>query len=279
MTVRQRLDRFLNATGLVASKALGQNFLVNDRVVQKILQAVDDSAPQAVVEVGPGPGALTDELITKYTNYTAIELDRRIIEYWKTQNVNIIDADALQLDWSTVASHPQTTFVSNLPYQIAASLVIERSLAPYAIETMVLMFQKEVAQRIRAVPSSNDYGLLSVVAQSFWDIEMVSEAGPGDFFPPPKIASRVLKFKIKKQHFLQDSSLTKKQYLHFLKMSFQQRRKVLRSNLKSWLHDVKREQEDLLEWLKQKGHSESARAEELSVNEFEDLFIKLNKVK
>lgn len=276
MTVRERLNRFLEATGHTASKALGQNFLVNDRVVQKILEAVSQSECEYVIEVGPGPGALTDELIEKYSNYTAIELDKRVIEYWKNKNVNIIEADALQMDWSQVASHPKTVFVSNLPYQIAASLVIERSLAPYHIEQMILMFQKEVAQRIRAQSRTEEYGLLSVVAQSFWTIDTVSEAGPGDFFPAPKIASRVLRFKIIKTHFLAGTDGSKKPYLHFLKMCFQQRRKVLRSNLKSWLLDNKCELEELLVWLKANQLTENARAEELTVIQFQKLFQQLS---
>lgn len=278
MTVRERLDRYLQSTGHVASKSLGQNFLINDRVVNKILEAVDASLCQNVIEVGPGPGALTDILIEKYPNYVALELDRRVSEYWRGKNVNLIEADALQYDWSLIAQNKNTVFVSNLPYQIAASLVIERSLQPYAIEQMILMFQKEVAQRIRALPATEEYGLLSVVAQSFWTIDTVSEAGPGDFFPAPKVASRVLRFKIITDDFLQNTNASKKQYLHFLKMSFQQRRKVLRSNLKSWLHDQQLEGQALLDWLAANKHSESARAEELSVKQFQNLFKELSLV-
>ena len=168
-----------------------------------------------MVEIGPGLGALTDILIQSDFKYQAIELDKSLFDYWKEQGLDIINEDALRINWSTIQAE---TLVSNLPYQISSSIVIDRSVEPCNIQSMVLMFQKEVAQRIRAQAKTDAYGLLSVIAQEFWNIETVCDAGPKDFSPPPKVASRVLKFSLKPNDIENRSH-----YLRFVKMCFQQR--------------------------------------------------------
>ena len=105
--------------------------------------------------------------------------------------------DALKFSWSDLESVP-TCLVSNLPYQISSSLVIEVSTVADSVEEMILMFQKEVAQKIKSQPGDKDYGILSVIAQSFWDVEKICDAAPACFYPAPKVASRVLDFRRKK---------------------------------------------------------------------------------
>ncbi len=264
---RKRLLERQNQLGHQAKKSLGQNFLVSDHVIQKILSAVVDlqlkMKSSALIEIGPGLGALTDLLIPMSDFFQAIELDRSLYDFWKLQNLNIINEDALKMDWRPFS---QKILVSNLPYQISSSLVIEKSIQPYSIEAMVLMFQKEVAQRIRAVVDSDHYGMLSVIAQEFWVIDTVCDAGPVDFNPSPKVASRVLKF-IKRESEIKD----KNKYLQFIKQCFQQRRRILKSNLPNAIS------QPLIEWLKLNNFSEKVRAEELSPKKFRELFIYLDK--
>lgn len=266
-SAKQRLDRALQEMGLQAKKSLGQNFLISDGVIGKIIAQVKALDFDQLIEVGPGPGALTDLLLPLGKPYLSIELDDLIYDYWKKKGVEIHHADALKISWKPFYRGRKNLFVSNLPYQISSSIVIERSLENEGLEFMVLMFQKEVAQRIRAEESSEHYGLLSVIAQSFWDISIVSEAGPGDFFPAPKVASRVLLFKRKKVEKPQN----REEFLSFVKQAFQQRRKLMRKNLQSYLQKVKKSEADLEAWLVAHKHSPMARAEELSVQDFLDL--------
>ena len=191
-STRERLHQVLQALGASAKKSLGQNFLVSDIVISKIITQVQNQKPQAVFEIGPGAGALTDYLIQiceeKKATFQVIELDRAFADYWRQRGLQVFEEDALQFDWSKAVQTPRTILVSNLPYQISSSLVIELSVQDIAFDFMTLMFQKEVAQRIRAQARSADYGLLSVIAQNFWTIQLVSEAGPKDFDPPPRVA-------------------------------------------------------------------------------------------
>lgn len=253
--LRERREELLHT----AKKSLGQNFLVSDHVVKKIIEAAKATRIDNLVEIGPGLGALTDFLIHNHPNYTAIEMDHELSAYWSKHGLSVVQGDALQIDWSNLTAQ---ILVSNLPYQISSSIVIERSIYTYKIEVMILMFQKEVAQRIRAQEQTEHYGMLSVIAQEFWQIETVCDAGPKDFDPPPKIASRVLKFQRK-----ESSIENRKDYLQFVKMCFQQRRRILKSNLPNAMS------EKLMKWLKTHKLSEKVRVEELSPGQIKDLYL------
>lgn len=263
MTALERLEKRMNELQIFAKKSLGQNFLVADHVIQKIIEATDELNSSSLVEIGPGCGALTDLLREKYQDLILVELDRNLIEFWKSQGMNLIAGDALQIDWDFAKGR---ALVSNLPYQISSSIVIDRSLEADGLVGMVLMFQKEVAQRIRALCQTEHYGMLSVIAQEFWTIETVCDAGPRDFKPPPKVASRVLKFVPRKTNVIDRA-----QYLHFVKACFQQRRRVLSTNLNalpSKHYDLNR----LQSWYELNKKSDKTRAEELSPLELNSLF-------
>ena len=263
-TTKERLNLFLDQLPVEAKKSLGQNFLVSDIVVEKIIKAVQGLKPQTLIEIGPGPGALTDHLLEMKRPITLIELDRQIAQHWRDQQQNVVEVDALHWPWVEIPSVEETVLVSNLPYQISSSLVIDRSMDAKPLKGMVLMFQKEVAQRIRALPSTDDYGMLSVIAQNFWNITVVSEAGPRDFSPPPRVASRVLQFVPKSTDIME-----RPKFLRFVKACFLQRRKQLKNNLSS-LYDSQRLTEALHEWQK----PATLRAEELSPRELKDLYFR-----
>jgi 16S rRNA (adenine1518-N6/adenine1519-N6)-dimethyltransferase len=194
--------------------------------------------------------------------------------------LKVIEGDALKLDWSTLGLQPNTLFVSNLPYQISSSLVIERSLDPAGVSRMILMFQKEVAQRMAARAGTSEYGLLTVVAQTFWEISTVSEAGPRDFFPSPNVASRVLMFKRKSVDWLQshvDSNHSARQFLRFSKAAFSHRRKLLIKNLIGSYFNGRNDLGSKLEevFASQKLLS-TARAEELDPQAFVRLYLAIS---
>lgn len=266
---RERLEKTLEELGILAKKSLGQNFLVSDLVIERIINQVREFQPEELIEVGPGPGALTYFLRQMNVPLRLIELDRVMAAYWRGQGFSVLEEDALKLDWSQFYSDKKLVFVSNLPYQISSSIVIERSLEDKGVEHMVLMFQKEVAQRIRALAKTEHYGLLSVIAQTFWKTEMVTEAGPRDFSPPPRVASRVLAFTR-----LHSEVHNRKAFLTFVKASFAQRRKLLKSNLSGLLNQKKLTEDQLIGWLADLGFKETARAEELSPSQFVRLYKK-----
>jgi 16S rRNA (adenine1518-N6/adenine1519-N6)-dimethyltransferase len=255
---RERLMARLEELGGNGPKrSLGQNFLVSDLVVDRILFAVRTEAFPAIVEVGPGLGALTEDLLLLQKPLTAVELDRRFAEYWTTRSqaaqaapdsaqvpngpARVIEADALQLDWSTLALPQGTLFVSNLPYQISSSILIERSIEPAGVTRMILMFQKEVAQRIAARAATKEYGFLTVIAQAFWETQTVCEAGPRDFFPPPNVASRVLQFKRRKLDWLANGGGNSEGLLQLAKAAFSHRRKLMLRNLEGSYFNGNRE--------------------------------------
>lgn len=266
---KERLKRAQEAMGIAAKKSLGQNFLVSDTVIDRIIAQVKAFEPEALIEVGPGPGALTDLLLQMNLPLQLIELDHAIAAYWREKGLPVIEEDALRLDWKQFYNGKKVVFVSNLPYQISSSIVIERSLESEGVAHMVLMFQKEVAQKIRGTVDSDHYGLLSVIAQTFWKMETVTEAGPRDFDPPPRVASRVLSFTR-----LDSEVKDRKAFLTFAKIAFAQRRKILKKNLAGILPQKKVTEEQLVGWLTEMGFKETARAEELNPAQFVRLYKK-----
>jgi len=203
-------------------------------------------------------------------DFRVIELDRVLAEYWRGQGLEVIEADALHLDWQKFYDKPgKKVLVSNLPYQISSSIVIDRCLDDGGLDHMVLMFQKEVAQRIAAKAQSDAYGLLTVIAQTFWKTETVTEAGPRDFDPAPRVASRVLAF-TRKPVVLTNP----KNFLSFVKAAFAQRRKLLKKNLSVFHAQKNTNEEQLVGWLAEMGFKETVRAEELTPEQFVKLYKK-----
>lgn len=294
MSLRDRIHALQAELGIVPKRSLGQNFLISDGVVENILAATFCFSPTDLVEIGPGLGSLTHGILERLSlqksagpavgcsaaqcSFQVIELDSVFANYWRSQNLRVIEEDALHVDWTklfsgepsdkgnephtaSVSSSGSRVLVSNLPYQISSRLVIERCLDEKPFTGMVLMFQKEVAQRIQARLEHGSYGFLSVMAQTFWDVKTVCEVGPRDFEPPPNVASRVLSFRSKAS-----SAVGRPEhYLKFIKACFVQPRKIMMTNLGS-LGDFKREA--ALSWLKAHGFMEKVRAEELKVQDF-----------
>lgn len=250
--------------GLEPKKAFGQNFLVSPHVIDKIVGAVRASEFANLIEIGPGLGALTEPLLAVGLRPRLIELDRDLVEHWRGRGLEVTDGDALKVDWNDLVGSALTLLVSNLPYQISTSLVIDRCFGPEALKQMILMFQKEVAQRLVAEPRTKDYGLLSVMAQLHFSMHKVADAAPRDFFPPPKVASRVLSFTRREGVRLGPRFLT------FVKGAFAFRRKFLLKNLRAVVDKSKHAR--LESALAAMGLNLKARAEELSPAQFVELF-------
>ena len=223
------IKKMLVEMNLNPKRALGQNFLINDAVIDKIIGLSTVLNPSSIIEVGPGLGALTQKLIAIGKPLKLIELDDEISKFWTetlSDEILVKNADALKINWETLVENEKTLLVSNLPYQISTSIVVDRTIGPVEIENMILMFQREVADRIMSPLKRKSYGMLSVFAQTFWEISKLVDASPGSFYPRPKINSQVLFFRRKEVSPIEN----KKQYLSFLKMAFAHRRKILKKN-------------------------------------------------
>jgi len=178
-------------------KRFGQNFLRDRQVVERILSAADLDAEDRVLEIGPGLGVLTDELLSRAGQVEVMEIDRDLIARLRQlENPKLIihEGDALRLAWEDLLTQPPYKLVANLPYNISSQILF-RVLDHHALfSRLVLMFQKEVGDRLCADPGTGDYGILSVLCRLWFDIERITRVKPGAFHPPPKVDSVVLAF-------------------------------------------------------------------------------------
>lgn len=279
MSLKSLILSRLKLSGATPKRSLGQNFLIDEQVVAKIIDVVKASPGELIIEVGPGLGSLTESLCKMDRTLVLIELDRQFADYWRERGQKIIEGDALQIGWDPLVLSSKTILVSNLPYQISSSLIIDRCFGPSELKTMILMFQKEVAQRITAFPRTKNYGMLSVMAQIFWDITSVCDVGPRCFFPSPKIASQVLKFTRKDPFGGSADAVNSQTFFNFVKMAFSYRRKVIWKNLSVELQRCGMNAEEAILLGERLGLGQFARAEELSPMQFWNLHIEMGRVK
>jgi 16S rRNA (adenine1518-N6/adenine1519-N6)-dimethyltransferase len=226
----------LAAHGLAANKGFGQHFLLDLNLTGKIARLAGPFDEGVVIEVGPGPGGLTRGLLQAGARVIAIERDPRfapmLAELAAAAGgaLTVIQADALSIDERPLAAGAPVRIVSNLPYNISAPLLIKWLTGPLHPVSMTLMFQKEVADRITAQPGQNAYGRLSVIAQAVSTAETVMTLPARAFTPPPKVDSAVVRFTPKPER-PSDALLGALQRV--TAAAFGQRRKMLRSSLKS----------------------------------------------
>ncbi|NCA81743.1 MAG: ribosomal RNA small subunit methyltransferase A [Opitutae bacterium] len=180
------------------SRLLGQNFLIDRNILNILLGAAELKAADAVVEVGPGLGVLTDALLARAAAVTAIEKDHRLAAYLRERfadrpHMTLIHSDVLDCDFPALFPRPGLKLVANLPYAIAARLLVELTAIPHPPALVVVTIQREVAARLIAAPSSDDYGLLSILIQRHYEIATVKHIAPSCFWPPPEVQSSISK--------------------------------------------------------------------------------------
>ena len=243
MTELPSLKQTVDEYGLLAKKSLGQNFLLDMNITGKIIrsslaaQNKADWCGEAVYEVGPGPGGLTRAILeAEPQKLTVIEIDSRCIQIMQdiqavvgAEKMQIIEGDALKFDWTQKSAVPQNV-VSNLPYNISVPLLLGWLKNMQNFNSLTLMFQKEVAERIMAEPNNKNYGRLSVLAQLVCKIKPLLTLNPNCFVPAPKIWSMVLLF-LPQERVLSPELFAKIEQL--TEMAFGQRRKMIRQSLKS----------------------------------------------
>lgn len=260
------LREVISTYNLRAEKSLGQNFLLDSNITDKIVSFLDGqfSADMNVFEIGPGPGGLTRSLLrSRVARVIALEYDPRAIEALgdliakAKGRLDVRHADALDVDLRHLSEAPRA-IVANLPYNIATPLLINWLKIIAAdkndISVMGLMFQKEVAERIVARPGSKAYGRLSVMAQWLCDVQKVYDLPPSAFTPSPKVSSSIVRFTPKN---LPEDSPSFAKVEKITAMAFNQRRKMIRASLKPYLSAI----ESL-------GLEPTLRAENLEVSDF-----------
>lgn len=220
--------------GLHMSKKLGQNFLIDEDVVDGIVQAANIKPGDEVLEIGPGIGTLTQGLAEAGGNIIAVELDRRLIEILgKTlagyENIKLVHGDILKFDISREISAEKYKVVANLPYYITTPIIMRFLEERLPVELLVTMVQKEVAQRMVAKPGGKDYGSLSVSVQYYTEPEIMFIVPPTSFVPAPAVESAVIRCKVRSEPPVK---VDEKVFFRVVKAAFAQRRKTLANCLK-----------------------------------------------
>ncbi len=269
---------------------LGQHFLASNSFALQLADALGDISQSTVLEIGPGRGVLTSFLAKRARRLIAVELDRVLaaqlrLRFGMFPNVEVIEADILSIDFDSLFGpkpglrRPGIEFkpspakvIGNLPYYITSDIILRLFDYSKYFETIVILVQREVADRIAAKPGNRDYGLLSATAQLYAGVEKLFTLPPGAFAPPPKVHSTALRLTLapRQRELGLDGDGAEDGFINFLKLSFGQKRKTLWNNLKSNYPEA-----SLRAALAEAKVKPAARAEALSLEESAALFLAL----
>jgi 16S rRNA (adenine1518-N6/adenine1519-N6)-dimethyltransferase len=226
----------------IPRKRFGQHFLADQGIVEAIVSAIGPSSKQAMVEIGPGLGALTQALVERLGHLTVIELDRDLAARLRLrQQLTVIESDVLKVDFAQLASSlamagkgaQKLRVVGNLPYNISTPILFHLLEFVDVVEDQHFMLQKEVVDRMLARPTTADYGRLSVMLQWRYAMEMVLFVPPESFQPPPRVDSAVVRMVPHESPTVLDARLLSE----IVRVAFSQRRKLLRHTLGKWLQE------------------------------------------
>ena len=228
----------MSARHTFAKRSLGQNFLVDASVIRKIVDALDPEDGDVVIEIGPGRGALTEMLVERKPEIYAFELDTELARSLKerfrdTPTIHVFEADALEIDFPTIAEGRKLHLVANLPYNVSTAILRRLFASADVFEECVLMFQREVVERIAAKPGSKERGFLSVLTQAYFDVEKLFDVPPSAFRPVPKVWSSVARLTPRRERPFDAKALES-----IVSSSFALKRKTILNNLKIVLPDA-----------------------------------------
>lgn len=270
-----RTKEILNKYGFTLKKSLGQNFIMDTNILQSIVHSAEVDADTAVIEVGPGIGALTEQLAKRAGKVCAFEIDGRLLPLLEETlsayaNVHILHQDILEADLKEtiekhLAGYKRVSVVANLPYYITTPIILKFLESGIQLKHMVMMLQKEVADRIAAKPGTKEYGSLSIAVQYYAQSSIEKIVPRTVFIPQPNVDSAVLKLTIRENPPVQveDEAF----FFRVVKASFAQRRKTLLNNLQHNLTG-KDKKEELIHILKDIDIEGIRRGETLSIQEF-----------
>lgn len=245
-------------------KRYGQNYLVDKNIARKIIEEFNPKKEDIVLEIGSGTGALTSLLVDKTKRLIAVEIDKRVIENLKKNFplVEIVNSDFLKLNLSDFFDKKnKLRIIGNIPYNITSPILFKLIEERDCIEDALLMVQYEVARRITALPSTKDYGILSVLLNFFAETKFCFKISPNVFYPKPKVYSAIIYIKFKK---IAEKNFDEKLFINIVKAAFGNRRKILKNSLSnSIFRNIN---------FKSLSHLLSKRAEDLSIQDFIALY-------
>lgn len=271
-----RTQEILKKYGFSFKKSLGQNFIIDPNILRNIVSHADLTKDSAAIEIGPGIGALTEHLARAAGKVVAFEIDQRLLPVLEDtlspyDNVEIIHSDILEANVKQIMEDKLTGIkdvmvVANLPYYVTTPILLKLLLDRLPIRGMVVMMQKEVADRITAVPGTKAYGSLSIAIQYYMKAEVAMVVPRGVFMPQPNVESAVIKLT---RHETPPVQVIDEDFLFQVSRgSFVQRRKTIINNLQSSLPNGKEKKEIIIECLQKVNIDPSRRGETLSIEEF-----------
>ena len=268
-----------------ANKALGQNFLISQEVVDKIVESSNISKEDLVIEIGPGLGTLTKELLEKAGKVIAIELDDKMLQILNDRfnlydNFELINNDVLKVDLDKIIEKEKkennlkkAKVVANLPYYITTPIIMKLLEEKLDLESITVMIQKEVADRLAEIPGGKNTGAITYTVYFYAETEKILEVPNNSFIPEPEVTSEVIKLNIRKEEPVKVED--KELFFKIIKNAFMQRRKTLLNGLTN--AKIFKNKEEGIKVLKELGISENIRAEKLTIEQFaqlSDLLIK-----
>lgn len=264
--------------GISANKSLGQNFLINDEVVTKIVERAEISKEDLVIEIGPGLGTLTNNLLEHAGKVIAIELDKRMIEILTDRfklynNFELINEDVLKVDLNKLIQEnlkeniKNAKIVANLPYYITTPIIMKLLEEKLPIESITVMIQKEVADRLIENPGGKNSGAITYSVYYYAQAEEVLKVMQNSFIPEPSVESKVIKLNIREKNAVQVQD--EKLMFKIIKYAFMQRRKTLVNALEK--SDIFKSKEEIVKILKKIGINEKIRGEALSLEDYANI--------
>lgn len=253
-------------SGFRPKKAFGQHFLTDVNIVKKIVSEANVSPGDIVWEIGGGKGILTDELLSAGCQLTVFEIDYSLQEYLDDrygERIRLIKKDVLRADWEALFPNQTISIIANIPYQITSPLLFKIAQYDEHFHKIVIMIQKEVAQRMLAKPSTKDYGILTLKMQYYFQVDLLLKVPPTVFTPPPKVDSAVIRLTPRKER-PEINHIDR--YWKLIEIAFQQRRKMLHNNVRHLITDIQYEK-----LLKVTPIDLNRRGESLNEQEFIDL--------
>lgn len=273
-----RTKEILNKYGFSFKKSLGQNFLIDVNILKKIVEHAGVEKTTAAIEIGPGIGALTEQLAIQADKVAAFEIDQRLVPILKDSlsaysNIEVINQDILQADIKktiedTFRSEQPVKIVANLPYYITTPILMKLLMDRLPVDSITVMIQKEVAERMAAEPNSKSYGSLSIAVQYYTEASVKMTVPKTVFMPQPKVDSSILHLELREEPpvYVEDEDY----FFLFVQACFAQRRKTLRNNLSRYFSD-RYEKQEIEAFLNEADIDGTRRGESLSMKEFAKL--------
>ncbi|MBQ8571426.1 MAG: ribosomal RNA small subunit methyltransferase A [Kiritimatiellae bacterium] len=274
LTSPKAVVELLKSNEITPNKVLGQNFLIDRNILDSIVEVSETSSEYSVLEVGPGLGVLTEQLMLHSKHVTAVEKDsglyRILSERWgKEEKLTLIHGDALEVPLHEIYAAGTTRLISNLPYSVGVRVVLDSALCDNPPEVMVLLLQKEVCERFAAKPGTADMGIVSVLLQRLYKVTLVRNVKPTCFYPQPDVTSTIVK--LKRHNDYPMDAVESKYFTEFVKLAFSHRRKQLASVMKNAPAPYGKSADEIRMLLLQVGATETARPEELSISQWVQL--------